>query len=117
VIPPERVRYLAEIVENSRAEDRRIAGQCALASRLYRLHGAVAELPRYRDWGDQLRWLSQENVPGRVPVHRRRLSRSSARAEDPTRMFAGEGGPSARTALPSALAGSRRCGCRRPSTA
>ncbi|MBK7672219.1 MAG: cobalamin-dependent protein [bacterium] len=180
VIPPERVRYLAEIVENSRAEDRRIAGQCALASRLYRLHGAVAELrggepapgvlpelaatgsdaaatcaviaqyaalraelapdsrrlleewpalvekysadefryhvrdkvitqplvsrslsgtrvprvclPRWRDWGDILGWQLTENVPGCYP-YAAGVFPLKREGEDPTRMFAGEGGP------------------------
>ena len=54
VIPPERVRYLAEIVENSRAEDRRIAGavragQPALPAarrRSAELRGARAGGPR-----------------------------------------------------------------------
>jgi methylmalonyl-CoA mutase len=49
-------------------------------------------LPRYRDWGDQLRWLSQENVPGAFPFTAG-VFPSSARPRDPTRMFAGEGPP------------------------
>jgi methylmalonyl-CoA mutase len=181
VIPPERVRYLAEIVENSRAEARRREAQCALASRLYALHGAVAELrggaeatsdvlpvlaatpadtaavrevvdqyrallgglaadcralleqwpalveryradvfsyevrgrvfsqdlqsrslsgtriprvclPRWRDWGDILRWLLTENVPGGYPFAAG-VFPLKREGEDPTRMFAGEGGP------------------------
>ncbi len=181
VIPPERVRYLAEIVENSRSEDRRIAAECALASRLYKLHGVIAELrgapcdpavvlpepaveaadtpvarqlldqyralrdqlapasrglleewpalveryrsdefryevrgkviaqplvsrslsgtrvprvclPRWSDWGDILRWLLTENVPGCYP-YAGGVFPLKREGEDPTRMFAGEGGP------------------------
>ena len=182
VIPPERVRYLAEIVENSRNEDRRIDAECALASRLYKLHGAIAELrgapagaagdvlpglapaagdsaavaglvaqygalreslpapsrrlleewpalveryradefryevrgkviaqplvsrslsgtrvprvclPRFSDWGDILRWLLVENVPGCYP-YAGGVFPLKREGEDPTRMFAGEGGP------------------------
>ena len=51
-------------------------------------------LPRYRDWGDILRsGCCEENVPGLLPVHRRRLPAQAPDGEDPTRMFAGEGGP------------------------
>jgi methylmalonyl-CoA mutase len=181
VIPPERVRYLAEIVENSRAGDRRREAQCSLASRLCALHGAIAELrgavaptqavlpalaavpddsasvrelvdqyhsllggldaecrrlleqwpalverysadifsyevrgrvfaqdlqsrslsgtriprvcvPRWRDWGDILRWLLTENVPGCYP-YAAGVFPLKREGEDPTRMFAGEGGP------------------------
>ncbi|MFO1507948.1 MAG: hypothetical protein U1F23_12895 [Lysobacterales bacterium] len=45
--------------------------------------------PRTRDWGDQLRFLMLENLPGAYPytggVYPYRRS-----GEDPTRMFAGE---------------------------
>ncbi|MDP4212259.1 MAG: methylmalonyl-CoA mutase family protein [Bacteroidota bacterium] len=49
-------------------------------------------LPKYNDWGDILRWQAQENVPGSFPFTAGvfPLKRES---EDPTRMFAGEGGP------------------------
>ncbi|HEX5788747.1 MAG TPA: methylmalonyl-CoA mutase family protein [Woeseiaceae bacterium] len=48
--------------------------------------------PRYADWGELLRFLTRENLPGRYPYTGgvfpyRRLG------EDPTRMFAGEGTP------------------------
>ena len=180
VIPPERVRYLAEIVEGSGVEDRRVAARSDLASRLYRLAGAVADLrgtpqvpdvlpvlsaapgdtpavrellaqyeglragldaesrllleewpalveryaadefryevrgrtiaqdlqsrslsgtriprvclPRWRDWGDILRWQLTENVPGRYP-YAAGVFPLKREGEDPTRMFAGEGGP------------------------
>ncbi len=49
-------------------------------------------LPRYRSWGDRLRWVLQENVPGSFPFTAGiyPLKRTE---EDPTRMFAGEGPP------------------------
>ncbi|MHB8571315.1 MAG: methylmalonyl-CoA mutase family protein, partial [Metallibacterium sp.] len=48
--------------------------------------------PQYRDWGDLLRFLMRENLPGGYPYTGgvypyRRIG------EDPTRMFAGEGTP------------------------
>jgi methylmalonyl-CoA mutase len=157
VVPPERSRYLAEIVEEIRRYDSWADQQAATAERVYRLEGAAEEgvevsenlaaaresmdpesikllegwdemvggysgeefvyhvrdqeirvplqtetlshtmvsrvaLPRYRSWGDRLRWLAQENVPGEFPYTAgvfpfRRVG------EDPARMFAGEGPP------------------------
>jgi methylmalonyl-CoA mutase len=192
VIPPERVRYLAEIVEDSRKYDAFVSEQCALARQMYQLHGtiellrrnigtrsvevvepdqgeqgvvvAIAHvqgepdylkdlvdlygelesrldsacraslqdwpamvaryqadkyvfqvrdktieqdlfrttlshtripkvcLPRYEDWGDILRWLLTENVPGFFP-YAAGVFPLKRESEDPTRMFAGEGGP------------------------
>ena len=157
VVPPERSRYLAEIVEAIRRYDSWADEQAETAERVYRLEGAADEgvdvterlaaarasldpesvrmldgwdemvdqyageelvyhvrdqeilvplqtetlshtrvsrvaLPRYRSWGDRLRWLAQENVPGEFPYTAgvfpfRRVG------EDPARMFAGEGPP------------------------
>ena len=49
-------------------------------------------VPKFRDWGELLRFLMKENLPGAFPYTGgvypyRRLN------EDPTRMFAGEGTP------------------------
>jgi len=49
-------------------------------------------LPRYSDWGDLLRWQLQENVPGEFPFTAG-VFPLKREGEDPTRMFAGEGGP------------------------
>jgi len=166
VIPPERVRYLAEIVENSTNYDRFVDDQCAVARRMYQLHGVIGQLkegeapaylgeletlyadleghldhacrthlkewpelvaryradefvfkvrdreirqeltteslsglripkvclPRYEDWGDILRWILTENVPGCFPFAAG-VFPLKREGEDPTRMFAGEGGP------------------------
>jgi isobutyryl-CoA mutase len=157
VVPPERSRYLAEIVEEIRRYDEWASEQVEAAERLYRLEGAasagvdvteavaaagesleaesrralerweamVAEyagdefvyhvrgqeikvplqtetlshtrvpkvaLPRYRSWGDRLQWLLQENVPGEFPYTAGVFPFKRA-AEDPARMFAGEGPP------------------------
>ncbi len=167
IIPPERVRYLAEICEQSDEYDRWVSEQCGLARRLYRLRGTIellneqegqAEivsgleemyaqqerlldkscldllngwpalqdayaqdefvftvrdkeirqplvteslshtripkvcLPKVADWGDILRWQLTENVPGSFPFAAGVFPLKRT-AEDPTRMFAGEGGP------------------------
>ena len=176
VIPPDRSRYLAEIVESSERYDAFVGEQVAVARRMYRLRGAIDELdaaaasdapatriegdadsaglieryntleeqlhadckrllrawpqlqaryradqfqftvrgktleqdlfseslaglripkvalPRYEDWGDVLRWLLTENVPGRFP-YAAGVFPLKRQGEDPARMFAGEGGP------------------------
>ncbi|MFC5408897.1 methylmalonyl-CoA mutase family protein [Larkinella bovis] len=165
IIPPDRVRYLAEIVESSEQYDRFIREQVAIARKLYQIDGvlgtvpeaetAVTEalkslyadfenrlhhecrqllknwatlkqqyqadtyqyqvrnktihqnlfstslsglripkisLPTYEDWGDILHWLLTENVPGEFP-YAAGVFPLKREGEDPTRMFAGEGGP------------------------
>jgi len=49
-------------------------------------------LPKYRDWGDILKWQAQENAPGRFPFTAG-VFPLKREGEDPTRMFAGEGTP------------------------
>lgn len=49
-------------------------------------------LPRYEAWGDLLKWNLQENVPGEFP-YTAGIYPFKREGEDPTRMFAGEGGP------------------------
>jgi|TARA_B110000208_G_scaffold21710_1_gene27436 methylmalonyl-CoA mutase len=49
-------------------------------------------LPKYQAWGDLLHWNLQENVPGEFP-YTAGLYPFKRTGEDPTRMFAGEGGP------------------------
>ena len=49
-------------------------------------------LPKYSDWGDILKWQLQENVPGEFPFTAG-VFPLKREGEDPTRMFAGEGGP------------------------
>lgn len=162
VIPPKRVRYLAEIAESNRAYNQWVEAQRAIASKLYQLAGVMQEpgldsvselqslrkkyeetlhpeckklldnwkglvdaynkdffeyqvrdkvirqpltslslsgtkikkvvLPRYQDWGDILRWQLQENLPGYFP-YTAGVFELKRQGEDPTRMFAGEGGP------------------------
>lgn len=48
--------------------------------------------PRFKGWGDILQWNLQENVPGEFPFTAG-VFPFKREGEDPTRMFAGEGGP------------------------
>jgi methylmalonyl-CoA mutase len=171
IIPPKRVRYLAEIAEAIENYNKLADEQSAIASQLYQLNGAlqiideannkvehadqvveslsaaIANLeknffplckklvdeweqtkarykneffeyhvrgkiikrplyfkslshtnipkiavPRFKDWGDILRWRLQENFPGKFPYTAGVFPLKRVE-EDPTRMFAGEGGP------------------------
>ncbi len=49
-------------------------------------------VPRFKDWGDILHWRLQENFPGQFP-YTAGVFPLKRQEEDPTRMFAGEGGP------------------------
>ncbi|HEY0356092.1 MAG TPA: methylmalonyl-CoA mutase family protein [Flavisolibacter sp.] len=49
-------------------------------------------VPRFKDWGDIFRWRLQDNFPGKYPYTSGVFPLKRAE-EDPTRMFAGEGGP------------------------
>lgn len=48
--------------------------------------------PKYKAWGDLLKWQLQENFPGYFP-YTSGVFPFKRENEDPTRMFAGEGGP------------------------
>lgn len=49
-------------------------------------------LPRFKGWGDLVRWHLQENLPGQFP-YTAGVFPFKRTGEDPIRMFAGEGGP------------------------
>lgn len=164
IIPPKRVRYLSEIVDNNKNYDKEVEEQALVAKKMYLIDGAKAlisddehttdklekvflntkkdlseenrlflqgwhhfkeemkqdtfsylvrgkeikvetkyeslshlkipkiALPRFQDWGDLIRWKGQENVPGAFP-YTSGIYPFKRTGEDPTRMFAGEGGP------------------------
>lgn len=48
--------------------------------------------PKYKSWGEILKWVLQENVPGEFP-YTAGVFPFKRKGEDPTRMFAGEGNP------------------------
>lgn len=48
--------------------------------------------PTFADWGERLKWLLKENVPGAFPFTAG-VFPFKRRGEDPTRQFAGEGTP------------------------
>jgi isobutyryl-CoA mutase len=88
---PERARAASEPTYAYQVRERVVKGDNYTESLS---HSAIPKLalPRLRDWGELLHFLLNENLPGAYPYtggvypYRRE-------EEDPTRMFAGEGGP------------------------
>ncbi len=62
------------------------------ATTLSHLEIPKISLPKYKGWGDILKWNLKENVPGEYPFTAG-VFPFKREGEDPTRMFAGEGGP------------------------
>ena len=71
--------------------DREITGDNYRRSLSQRLIPKIAP-PRFDGWGDRLRFLMKENLPGSYPYTGGVFPYRRA-GEDPTRMFAGEGTP------------------------
>src|SRR5580658_3713067 len=88
---PERIRSATDATYSYKVRERLVKGENYTESLS---HSAIPKLavPQLRDWGEVLRFVLTENFPGAYPYtggvypYRRE-------EEDPTRMFAGEGGP------------------------
>ncbi len=88
---PARVRAASDATYSYDVRGRRVTGENYTES-LSRLRLPKLAVPRFRDWGEILRFILAENLPGAYPytggVYPYRREQ-----EDPTRMFAGEGSP------------------------
>ncbi len=87
----EKVNRYKEPVYSFKVRDKEINIQTHTES-LSHLQIPKVALPKYEAWGDILKWVLQENVPGEFP-YTSGLYPFKRTGEDPTRMFAGEGGP------------------------
>lgn len=85
-----KARYAADIY-TFQVRDKELKIETKTAS-LSHLKIPKVALPKYESWSDILRWTLQENVPGEFPFTAG-LYPFKRQGEDPTRMFAGEGGP------------------------
>ena len=87
----QRIRSITSETYSYTVRDREITGENHVRSLSGQLIPKIAA-PRLDGWGDRLRFLMKENLPGSYPYtggvfpYRRE-------GEDPTRMFAGEGSP------------------------
>jgi len=87
----EKVNKYKEPIYSFKVRDRVIEIETHTESLSHQQIPKVA-LPKYEAWGDILRWVLQENVPGEFP-YTAGLYPFKRTGEDPARMFAGEGGP------------------------
>jgi len=87
----DKVQKYKEPIYKFKVRDRELAIETHSES-LSHLQIPKIALPKYTGWGDVLRWSLQENVPGEFP-YTAGLFPFKREGEDPTRMFAGEGGP------------------------
>ncbi|MFM9028401.1 MAG: methylmalonyl-CoA mutase family protein [Bacteroidota bacterium] len=88
---PEKVRRFHEEYYSYHVRGKEIKVKTFTES-LSRTHIPKIATPRYQAWGDILRWNLQENFPGEFP-YTAGVYPFKRTEEDPTRMFAGEGGP------------------------
>ena len=88
---PAKVKQYKDPLFKFKVRDKEIAIQTHSESLSHTQVPKVA-LPKYNSWGDLLRWTLQENVPGEYPFTAG-IYPFKREGEDPTRMFAGEGGP------------------------
>ncbi|HNY01736.1 MAG TPA: methylmalonyl-CoA mutase family protein [Bacteroidales bacterium] len=87
----EKVKSYKEEFYSYRVRDKEIRIETHTES-LSHLRIPKISLPRYEGWGDILKWNLCENVPGEFPFAAG-VFPFKRQGEDPTRMFAGEGGP------------------------
>jgi methylmalonyl-CoA mutase len=88
---PARARAATEETYSYKVRDREVTGENYTETLSHQRVPKIA-VPRFADWGELLRFIRAENLPGFYPYtggvypYRRE-------EEDPTRMFAGEGAP------------------------
>ena len=85
-----RLRYGAER-QSYQVRDRSVDVE-NFASTLSGTSFPIVALPRTKDWGELVHYFGMENLPGRFPFTAG-VFPFKRKEEDPTRMFAGEGGP------------------------
>jgi len=88
---PEQIKKYKEPVFKFKVRDKELGIETHTES-LSHLQIPKVALPKYEAWGDLLKWMLQENVPGEFPFTSG-IYPFKREGEDPTRMFAGEGGP------------------------
>ena len=87
----ERAQQYRDAVFKFRVRDKEVSIQTHTETLSHTQLPKIA-VPRYEAWGDLLQWILQENLPGEFP-YTAGIYPFKREGEDPTRMFAGEGGP------------------------
>ncbi|WP_291783064.1 methylmalonyl-CoA mutase family protein [Cecembia sp.] len=88
---PEKAQKYADDYYTFKVRDKEIKVKTFFTS-LSQSKISKVSLPKYEAWGDLLKWGLRENVPGEFP-YTSGVFPFKREGEDPTRMFAGEGGP------------------------
>jgi len=88
---PARLQSVTEATYSYEVRGRQVTGENYVESLSHQKIPKVAA-PHYRGWGEQLRFLLKENLPGSYPYTAGIYPYRRA-GEDPIRMFAGEGTP------------------------
>ena len=88
---PDKIRKYKEEIFSYKVRNKEIKIETHTES-LSHLQIPKISMPAYRSWGDILKWNLRENVPGEFP-YAAGVFPFKRTSEDPTRMFAGEGGP------------------------
>ncbi len=88
---PEKLKKYKEPVYNFKVRDKEIKIE-TYTETLSHLKIPKVSLPKYEAWGDLLKWILKENIPGEFP-YAAGIYPFKRTGEDPTRMFAGEGTP------------------------
>jgi methylmalonyl-CoA mutase len=87
----EKVRKYQDPIYSFKVRDKEIKIETHTET-LSHLQIPKVSMPKYKAWGDILKWNLKENVPGEFPFAAG-VFPFKREGEDPTRMFAGEGGP------------------------
>ena len=88
---PERIQKYKDNVYVYKVRDKDVKVK-TFSESLSHSHIPKVSVPRYEAWGEILKWNLQENFPGEFP-YTAGVYPFKRTEEDPTRMFAGEGGP------------------------
>ena len=88
---PRKVQQFRDEVYTYKVRDKEVKVKTFTES-LSRTHIPKIATPKFEAWGEVLRWSLQENFPGEFPFTAG-VYPFKRTEEDPTRMFAGEGGP------------------------
>ncbi len=87
----DKVKKYSEPIYSFKVRDKEIKIETHTES-ISHLQIPKVSMPKYQAWGDILKWNLKENVPGEFPFAAG-VFPFKREGEDPTRMFAGEGGP------------------------
>ncbi|HMN46506.1 MAG TPA: methylmalonyl-CoA mutase family protein [Povalibacter sp.] len=88
---PQRVRGVSDAQYSYKVRDKNVVGENYTTSLSGNAMPKIAA-PAFRDWGETLKFILTENLPGSYP-YTAGVYPYRREEEDPIRMFAGEGGP------------------------